>query len=573
MSVSKKLISKKKLTPEMCEILEQNKTNNNTYDWDSISLTINDPNFIDAFIDKINWNLFSYRVYLPLTLIERYSDNIVWKYVFESNHNLTTEFLDKWLPIFKEEAKFCLKHKINSRYKICGVIKLLDTQNSIKDETDTCFTSEKGLFNYDKFFKADWTLNCIGYDTLPNEYDITISSELMGRIMCNNFYIPDEYISNYLQPQDFRFFVDTRSHFTFDYVLSLYGNYTSDDVQTFLINNFTTVLSSKFVKKHIIETCNYLLTLGQDKQRMRLNEDSIDLIITTLQSSKFNLLSFYEVTSEQLSYLISTLYYDYMYQGESFQRNKKYILPKHVCSQMIPFLDIDDYRKLFKYELENETIFSEKYNLDLTNGFFSKLKLMYTYKQLPDDFIVETLTWIKKVYEDFRYQYIGQVLKTIDVHFMSFLIYQPQITKELFDRLGVKDEFYLKSYKETHNPKPREEKILEMKEYARKHNLIFDGEYLFAYRSHYRNRGMHLPISYEIGKYYKDWHCDLLKTEPNSFGFGIFPETMQTNVMVKVSIDDWGCEVEDFACKGKARVFGFTTLSKVTHTTQFKITK
>ena len=59
-------------------------------------------------------------------------------------------------------------------------------------------------------------------------------------------------------------------------------------------------------------------------------------------------------------------------------------------------------------------------------------------------------------------------------------------------------------------------------------------------------------ISYEKGKYYRDWKLDMRKDEANSFGLGIFPGG---NTKVKVLVKDWGlkCNRED----GKCRVWGF----------------
>jgi hypothetical protein len=62
-------------------------------------------------------------------------------------------------------------------------------------------------------------------------------------------------------------------------------------------------------------------------------------------------------------------------------------------------------------------------------------------------------------------------------------------------------------------------------------------------------------ISYEKGKYYKDWRWNMNKEDENSFGLGIFPKG---NAKVEVKVEDWGVAVgrED----GKARVFGFNVI-------------
>jgi hypothetical protein len=103
------------------------------------------------------------------------------------------------------------------------------------------------------------------------------------------------------------------------------------------------------------------------------------------------------------------------------------------------------------------------------------------------------------------------------------------------------------------------EKLKEIKEYAKEHKLEFKNNKLIAYRNHdmYGRGVFNKTISYEKGKYYKDWRCNMNKEEKNSFGLGIFPKG---NTKVEVKVEDWGCEVgrED----GKARVFGFKVLTK-----------
>ena len=107
-----------------------------------------------------------------------------------------------------------------------------------------------------------------------------------------------------------------------------------------------------------------------------------------------------------------------------------------------------------------------------------------------------------------------------------------------------KENFKEKSYKE---------KLKEVKAYAKKYNLKFDGEYLYAYREHDGNgRGIfNKTIIYEKGKYYKDWHCDINPKNQNSFGLGIFPKG---NTPVKVKVEDWGVAINKK--DGKARVMG-----------------
>ena len=100
-----------------------------------------------------------------------------------------------------------------------------------------------------------------------------------------------------------------------------------------------------------------------------------------------------------------------------------------------------------------------------------------------------------------------------------------------------------------------EQKIKEVSEYCERYNLKYDEEYFYPFRDHDKlGRGVfNQTISYEKGKYYKDWHCDANPENENSFGLGIWPKG---NTPIKVKIEDWGVEVKDYK-NGKARVWGF----------------
>lgn len=105
-----------------------------------------------------------------------------------------------------------------------------------------------------------------------------------------------------------------------------------------------------------------------------------------------------------------------------------------------------------------------------------------------------------------------------------------------------------------HDTRNRNEKQQEMKQYADKHSLFFDGERLYAFRNHDKmGRGAWKGVMRYTGGYYKDWRCDLDPDYDCSFGLGIFPEG---NTPVQVKVEDWGCAVASDR-KGKARVFGF----------------
>ena len=111
-------------------------------------------------------------------------------------------------------------------------------------------------------------------------------------------------------------------------------------------------------------------------------------------------------------------------------------------------------------------------------------------------------------------------------------------------------------YYKIHKKRTKKQCLKEMKDYAKRHNLTFNGEYLFAFREHdkYSRGKFSKTIFYEKGKYYKDWHLNADEIEQNSFGLGIFPEG---NTPVKVHVDDWGCQIKE---SNKCRVWAFTIL-------------
>jgi hypothetical protein len=120
-----------------------------------------------------------------------------------------------------------------------------------------------------------------------------------------------------------------------------------------------------------------------------------------------------------------------------------------------------------------------------------------------------------------------------------------------------KDKIFLYTQKKSHQTKTLKQKTKEIRAYAKKHSLKFDGKFLFAFREHDQfGRGIfNKTISYEKGKYYQDWRCDMNVKNQNSFGLGILTKG---NTPVRVSVKDWGVAIK--GVDGKARVFGFEVL-------------
>ena len=122
-----------------------------------------------------------------------------------------------------------------------------------------------------------------------------------------------------------------------------------------------------------------------------------------------------------------------------------------------------------------------------------------------------------------------------------------------------KDKINLAKQERHHKEKSLEEKRQEVAAYAAKYNLKFDGEVLHAFRNHDQwGRGAwNQTLSYSVGNYYQDWHCDMDSSNKNSFGLGIWPKG---NTKITVSVNDWGTAVLNEP-DGKARVFGFTVVN------------
>ena len=121
-----------------------------------------------------------------------------------------------------------------------------------------------------------------------------------------------------------------------------------------------------------------------------------------------------------------------------------------------------------------------------------------------------------------------------------------------------KDKVYYNIAKDILEQIPsKETRISRAKEYAKKHNLNIDNEYLYAFRNHDKSgNGIVKQNSYyQVGTYYQDWHCDPRFQEKASYGFGIYPVG---NTPVKVKIEDFCIDIEEY--DNKARVWGFQVI-------------
>ena len=182
-----------------------------------------------------------------------------------------------------------------------------------------------------------------------------------------------------------------------------------------------------------------------------------------------------------------------------------------------------------------------------------------TLSEFGEEFIREfkdKVYWINisyyQILSKFGEDFIREFKNEVDWNNISESQNLSNFSKEFMEEFKSKINIELQT--EIHAKKTLKQKIKEVKIYAKKHNLKYDEDYLYAFRNHDKNgSGRHnKTIKYKKGKYYKDWHCDMRKYKENSFGLGIWPKG---NTKIKVKINDWGVAVnkED----GKARVMGF----------------
>jgi len=207
------------------------------------------------------------------------------------------------------------------------------------------------------------------------------------------------------------------------------------------------------------------------------------------------------------------------------------------------FQDKIDWREISQsQQLSEEFIreFQNKVDWDWIS-YYQKLSEEFI-REFQDEVYWDYISISQKLSKDF----IREFKNEVNWYWIS--IYQNQFLQEFSYKVNIE------VYQQVHEKKTYQQKLKEIERYAKKHNLKFDGEYLYAFRDHDNwGRGQFNPtIKYESGKYYYDWHCDMRKEEENSFGLGIWPKG---NTPIRVKVEDWGVAVNRI--DGKARVWGF----------------
>ena len=201
------------------------------------------------------------------------------------------------------------------------------------------------------------------------------------------------------------------------------------------------------------------------------------------------------------------------------------------------------------------------------------------YQPLSEDFIREfqdKVNWISiSCYQHLSENFIKEFKEKVDWYCVSYnqhlsedfiKEFKEKVNWNCISQFQQLSEAFIKEFKEKVNEElyyqinqklSQQQKLTAIKNYAKKHKLRFDGEFLYAFRNHDKfGRGEFIKtIFYKTGQYYRDWHCDMRKKKANSFGLGIWTKG---NTPVKVQVEDWGVEVK--RDDGKARVWGFTVI-------------
>jgi phosphoribosylanthranilate isomerase len=231
----------------------------------------------------------------------------------------------------------------------------------------------------------------------------------------------------------------------------------------------------------------------------------------------------------------------------------------------ISWMNISIYQKLseaFIREFKDKVSWGyisihQKLSEPFIREFKDKVNWRYisAYQYLSEDFIREfkdKVDWASiSMNQKLSEAFIREFKDKVDWYYISvFQKLSKSFIKEFHDK--VDKEIQLRKH---HDNRTIDQKRKEMKAYAKKYNLKLKNDTLYAFRNHDQwGRGnFNKTICYEPGKYYRDWHCDLDKTEEASFGLGIWPKG---NTPVTVKVEDWGVAVNKN--DGKARVWGFT---------------
>ena len=224
---------------------------------------------------------------------------------------------------------------------------------------------------------------------------------------------------------------------------------------------------------------------------------------------------------------------------------KKIIIDRNLNCTVDEFKDKVDWNGISRYQKLSENFIRE---------FKDKVSWIYisSNQKISEDFIREfknKIDWLYISYnQNLSEDFIKEFKDKVNWYGIS---YNQKLSKDFIREF--KDKIDIKMQKANFKEKSYKTKLKEVKEYAKEHNLKFDGKYLYAYRNHDRNGcgQYNKTIIYEKGKYYRDWRCNMNPKEENSFGLGIFPKG---NTPVKVKVEDWGVAVN--RKDGKARVMG-----------------
>ena len=268
------------------------------------------------------------------------------------------------------------------------------------------------------------------------------------------------------------------------------------------------------------------------------------------------LLDIYECSEENL---------DWSYISESQKLSEEFI---ERFADKVEWYYISSYQKLSEEFIEKFAdkvdwyyiSFYQKLSEDFIEKFADKVDWynISSYQKLSEEFIEKfadkvdwnIISYNQKLSEEFIERFADKV------RWNSISQYQ-KLSEEFIDEHSEKVDKEI--YESVHKEYSSLEKLEIVRDYVKRFGLRFDEEsgYLYAFREHDSyGRGMYnKTLSYESGRVYRDWKCDMRVSVENSFGLGIFPKG---NTPVRVHFENFGVEVkrED----GKCRVWEFEVL-------------